>query len=59
MIAKKTTNISNEKPLSDFDKFIKKFNLEGSVSSESTSSKVVKDTSVGNCCGTCEFCPLA
>ena len=58
MIAEKMMTKPTESSGSEFDQFIKKFNLEGAVSSESVKSKVVKDNSVGNCCGTCEFCPL-
>ena len=58
MITEKMMTKSTENSGSEFDQFIKKFNLEGAVSSEGLNSKAVKDNSVGNCCGTCEFCPL-
>lgn len=40
---------------SDYERFMERFQMGGS----STSATLVNDTTYGNCCGTCEFCPLA
>ena len=54
--------ISKEKtetPVSEFDAFIKKFNLEEAVSDSKDACSRSTDTSWGNCCGQCAHCPLA
>ncbi len=59
MIAEKTLDKISEEKHSEYEDFIKRFNLEGTISSQRPQSKSVKETPMGNCCGTCTHCPLA
>ena len=59
MICEQSISTTAEKTLTEFDIFIKKFNLEGSVSGQSPHTIQTNKMSYGNCCGTCEHCGLA
>ena len=59
MITQKTIKKTSEKSLSEFEIFIKKYNLEGDISTKRPNATPSNEATYGNCCGTCEHCPLA